>query len=458
MDDVSQHDRVEAIAAALQEDREKGGHARTAMLTQLNTLRAAVEELSGQLEAEQINADSRMSHAQEKVASFKLWLAEHTQQNTVSAERLTTLEEEVAALKEAREEWNAQRLSLEKDLADQEAAAQAAQKRIETLEAEGRSAQEADGQAQEALAALEQECAEQKEKAASLSQDLESATQALAEKTTALEEAEKQRQALESQLADKEGNAQASLSEAQTAAEKLRTELDMLRAERDTAAQKAAQLEADLQDRSEAAAQLEDKLSQQEAQAAELRTALEAAPDPAALETLQQEVATLKENLAEEQRALEEERARSRKSILAQQLAEALEEAETAQEEVRRLKALLGAASPTATGEELFDAVPESAAPPSPEAASKDQQRIRALLKQNGDAKKKTMGELLVAAKIITKDQLAEALEVQKQQPNTHLGAILIDRDWASEEAVAEALALSVRRPLRTSTRGVGKP
>lgn len=57
------------------------------------------------------------------------------------------------------------------------------------------------------------------------------------------------------------------------------------------------------------------------------------------------------------------------------------------------------------------------------------------------------LGEMLMYAKLITNDQLSEALAFQKEHAGKHLGQILIERGWATPEQVNVALAQKLGIP-----------
>lgn len=57
------------------------------------------------------------------------------------------------------------------------------------------------------------------------------------------------------------------------------------------------------------------------------------------------------------------------------------------------------------------------------------------------------IGEILLAAELLTREQLREALAVQRQVGG-RLGHILVDRGFVDQEDFAEALAVQLRLPL----------
>jgi type IV pilus assembly protein PilB len=60
---------------------------------------------------------------------------------------------------------------------------------------------------------------------------------------------------------------------------------------------------------------------------------------------------------------------------------------------------------------------------------------------------RKKMGQLLLAAGLITEDQLVEALDRQKQTKRRHLGKILVEMGLSQEEDVCRALATQLNLP-----------
>ncbi len=80
-------------------------------------------------------------------------------------------------------------------------------------------------------------------------------------------------------------------------------------------------------------------------------------------------------------------------------------------------------------------------------AALERQQRVL-IESHTSDGSVRRLGELLVAAGIITDEQLDEALGLQAMTPGQKLGAILMERAMAGEEEVAQAVACQCRLPL----------
>ena len=80
----------------------------------------------------------------------------------------------------------------------------------------------------------------------------------------------------------------------------------------------------------------------------------------------------------------------------------------------------------------VFDA---SGSPPAPGAPS-------------GDARRPLLGELLIQAKVVTADQLAQALSAQSEPVNEKkIGQLLIERGWITEAQLTQTLSLQLSVP-----------
>jgi hypothetical protein len=66
----------------------------------------------------------------------------------------------------------------------------------------------------------------------------------------------------------------------------------------------------------------------------------------------------------------------------------------------------------------------------------------------DANGKKRRMGMVLVDARIISHEQLDEALNEQLENPHKRLGAILVERGFTSEAVIARVLAGQLRLPL----------
>jgi type IV pilus assembly protein PilB len=63
---------------------------------------------------------------------------------------------------------------------------------------------------------------------------------------------------------------------------------------------------------------------------------------------------------------------------------------------------------------------------------------------------RKKMGQLLLAAGLITEDQLVEALDKQKQTKRRRLGKILVEMGLTQEENICRALSAQLNLPFVT--------
>lgn len=59
----------------------------------------------------------------------------------------------------------------------------------------------------------------------------------------------------------------------------------------------------------------------------------------------------------------------------------------------------------------------------------------------------KKLGDLLVEEKVITAEQLQQALDLQRQEPQKRLGALLIDRGWVTQNELIHLLSKQLRLP-----------
>jgi chromosome segregation ATPase len=161
-------------------------------------------------------------------------------------------------------------------------------------------------------------------------------------------------------------------------------------------------------------------------------TARQAAEDTA------QELAAVRGELAEAAQQLQVERdraemleaqmrdeqARGTKSLLATQLAEALQDADGLRQELRAVR------------RELDQHRRKLGL-----TAEDETQKIRDAAQRVRGGQKRAMGELLVDAGIISQDQVDQTMEEQKKKPQLQLGALLVEKRLATPEAVAQALA-----------------
>ncbi len=152
-------------------------------------------------------------------------------------------------------------------------------------------------------------------------------------------------------------------------------------------------------------------------------------------ETLSETVVTLKDQLkvAEEQAShleevLAQEREKSKQSVIAQQLAEALRDLEDAHVEIEGLRE-------SKTNEESLDDVADSTPKP-------DSQKSARPIRTRHPESWRRMGQILVEAGVISEAQLEEALAHQHEQASMeHLGSVVVKLGLADEEVIGRAVA-----------------
>ena len=66
---------------------------------------------------------------------------------------------------------------------------------------------------------------------------------------------------------------------------------------------------------------------------------------------------------------------------------------------------------------------------------------------EDTEGRRRRMGEILVAAGVISGEQLEAALNEQQSAWNRHLGSVLVDLGFVSEDTVAQALAAQIKVP-----------
>jgi DNA repair exonuclease SbcCD ATPase subunit len=295
--------------------------------------------------------------------------------------------------------------------------------------------QKTSGHMTEAVARLEAFKAHLQEQAAAQAQ--ESST--LSEIRAALREAKEQAEQAEARAAQFESD----LAAAREAGTAHQAELAQLR---EDGAGGVAALEAqvqDLQARLEAktaeAAQLRSEVDQLRSEADQLRGEAAERLSAADADALRQQVEIERERAEELAQRLEAETARGTKAVLAEQLTDALREAERLRDALRQAKSA-GAAAHPRVAEVASESMLGSA-------ALTQQARILDAAAKRKDAKR-TIGDILLDAGLLTREQLDDVQEEFRKNPQTFLGRILVEKGYATEDAVAQALAAQCNAPL----------
>lgn len=373
----------------------------------LDTLEAAFSALVA--EAAQVHGDLGAKSADLK--SVADTLASLVAGHGVELDRLSgAIREQLGAIRTtlaaglgAQEEQNARLAALEADAAEKAALAQKECARADALA--------------ERCAALESELAKAREiQAASEAALRESVRQETAGALQADFEAEREKLL-----------GQTRAQEADLA--KMRDDLARLRAELEHAVDANAleQMKSEAADDHE---RLESRVRQLERERDGARESLAAGLNAKAAQELRAQLSKEQERANSLEQRLRDETARGTKSLLAEQLADALRENDALREELRRME---GAAA---------GAREEAAAQGSQRTADAEEAMLRRVAGSLRNGHKRTLGEILIEADIITPEQLDEALDEQRRNPHTHLGAILNQKGFATSEAVAQALAM----------------
>ncbi len=379
-DQVSKlRDELESLLSSASENREFVDQ--TAERVR-NDLRAFQEDVAAQAE--------RRRDTQEQAEHQEKELAERNQELGDARERIGQLERELAQAQEAGESAKRQAQELEDQLAKERQAAQEKKDHVAQLEKAVAERSDAGQAAQERIAKLERQLAD--------------AWDSVREANTRCRDLEQTENDLRSQLRD------------------LNSQLEKSKAEEESA---SLDLEMTLADLSKARDDL-DKLREADHKSEELQRLLDEE---------RQRVGALEARLREET-------AKGTKASLAQQLAEALKDAEESQEEIVSLRAEI-------------EKLRRAQASPTAEQAGREVERPQAGLEgfetgggEGGEDATRDIGRALVKSKAITPEQLKKAREEQRKNPQRALGTILIEKEMVAEDVVARALAEEAQAPV----------
>lgn len=396
MEDPVVEESLLALQHVIEKEQKRAASVYKAFAEQFGKAQQSLGEFARMLDAERANLDAHPGTALERLAALREVLSKGLAGEADTQERLVEVEAQLAMEQEARKRDEEKLAGLNQEVSDQKAAVQGARQRMNELEQELASR----------ASALESE----KQQAASLEQALQERSQG-------------------------EEGARSELTRLQEIEQRLRAEVEEARS-------KLVSLES-------AHKSQQDTLTEAQAKVEALRVRAEAAEEAqGAQESLRGEIAQLKKAIAdrdeqllqasEAEKVLESERERARdleeklrletakgtKASLAAQLADAIKENEEAQEEILRLR-------------HEIDQYRRTYAPHD---SNGDLQRILTAAGNKGGAKR-TIGEILIEAGLISQEHLEEVLEEQRKNPNRHLGALLIEKGYTGEDAIAQALA-----------------
>ncbi len=354
--------------------------------------------------------------------------AEELQQTIAGLEKqVTERDNAIEAQKEAA-------LQLEKRLSEQDQAIQASKQRVAELER----------QAREYEASLDSELSQKTDLQHQLD-DLENMVNA---RNVDLEQGSKEVDSLNLSLAEKDKEVaelrkriesfERGKSDAESARDALKARLVDMTAGKQTVEGEINTLRMEADGLRKDVTKLREKLQKAantEARVAELENAFKEATDRVGVLEAQ----------------LKEETADGTKASVVEQLAKATKEQEASKKELRKLRAEVKhlktaraetqEPEPEAVAPEQVESeitIEEGAAPAAPASST-------APSLPDVEARRWKLGEILWEMGVITLEQLEDALEVQRQNPQAKIGTILQDKGFASPEAVAQAVALRAR-------------
>jgi chromosome segregation ATPase len=401
--------RIETLEAEL-ESRDRDLHALRQRLEEieagsdpdeLNNLRAKYEKAKQHIDRiekalkEQGDAAEANQAAKRKIAELEASLAGYSEAAKADQERATQLQERIESLAAAEQARATELEQARRDLQQHQAVADSSKQVADAVQQELNAKREEFESLQQEHAKLEQELAASNK--ANL--DLKSRIKELEESGAILQ-------------ADTD-KAKARAAELEAASAKLNDEMELVRSRaRETAdaERSKAQMLENAQSQVVALQQRIEKLEPLEKRVEEIEAERE--HDLARIAELEDEMRS--------------ERAGGTKSLLANELAQALQERDEARNQLRALRNRRSEPDPA----------PVPAAPPTETPRAPDDIQILETMRD------RRFGEVLLGSSLITQDDLDKALRIQdSERPNEHIGAILVSIGAAKEDTVAQALA-----------------
>lgn len=395
--------------------------------------KARFEELAGlmtsiQRLSESAEAESESLETLEQSAHGQLNYLKKSLEETVAGQ--SNYESRIRELTEAL----ASREREFSELTEQLSTAQGSGDAVTTLQGELTEAASALSAAQEELATLNAKLEEAESSATDLKAQLEALELEKATQDESASQFEAQLTAMKSEIAEKDAllqNAQSALDEALEEQDRVSTEFDRLKSTQQQAEATQEGLKTEL-----LAVQRElESLKERYREGLSSEAAL----------ALRQQVTETAAQVSALERDLADAREHGRKSVLAQQLTDAIQETERLEEENAQLRqqlALLEDGRKHMEGDYELESAAVALPDPDVSRSPEDElQRIQRSALKWTHGPKRVIGQILLDAGVITEAQLETALEVQKSNPQQHLGALLGELGFASEEAIAQARA-----------------
>jgi uncharacterized protein YhaN len=379
MDNPLEHTSFTDLESAITDQHAKLQASHDQFGDYMSRIQALLGDFARDLDTTKSNAETWSAISQERIQALKQDLAGSLGSSEEAQARIAELEEALATQTENGHDMQQKLENFQEEHADQVAAFEGAQRRVGALEKELEDSKAHTGQSEATLAALTAELDAARSELKALHPQLEGFQSVKADLEQQLQAANDESNGLSSRAETAE-SAQTSLTQA---LEDTRAELQALQ---------------DAQQKLVPAEKIE-----------ELKMLLK--------------VETERADRAEED--IKNELADGTKATLAQQLAKAIEEAEAAKAQLRE------------TQQQLGEKQKEK-----PQATSEEKKLVVQLKETDGlPGKRRSIGLILSESGIITEEQLEAVLAIQEKVPQKHLGAILIEEKYASEDAVSQALA-----------------
>lgn len=446
--------------------------------------RAGLEEAIARLEGELRGLEQREEESVSAARTLLQELETHREYEAAQEEALAGARAEADRLQT---ELNAQaqaRHTSEAELAAKLEAEQAAtgelRQSLEASEASRQALQAALDTAQAERASAAESASASDEERAKLQAALDSKSSALAEAETRLaalaearDAAESRASALEAERDALRAESEANLAESRAAVESLTARQTSLEESLAARQQREAEL---LEERDEIASALHEVSAKKASQEEDLAAAVSSleqqeqalADREGEIEVFRRDIADMSGQLkvlAEEERrahARADELKASLDSVQAEK--DALGEARS-QQEAAMQATMAEVSEAIAERDELRDSLADSEAGArrlsageagGGDASETHAQRARQqdiLLSEltHGD-ERRSLGDILADAGVVTREQLDEALGVQAKDPSQLLGTILIENDYTTDDAIAQAVACQLKRPVVNPT------
>lgn len=488
-----------------------GGSAAPGMQAQMKALEnqveeaqkaaAALEERHAKLQQELNQRVAAEATARQRIEEMKHQVDDAENERNEMSKRMVRLEDELRRTSDARDEAAAQAKKAAEALQRAEAAAEALKKDLDVSRGQNEALASEKGALEGRVAELapkaaefEKERAAAAEKLAALGREKDEALASAEASGRRVGELEKALSEAEARLAAAQGEAGSAREEAarlsseisalqqraetaekeatagRGALETAQSEAEAARARADAAHERVAALEAELSERDGALEAAEKRADEASERAVAAEGAVSDAQRrlgalEAVAETLRADIAALQEKAAEAdqfraeadaareramslQEQLDKEHAKGLKSALALQLAEAIRESEAAQEELSSLRREVERLRKS-------EAAPVPAAPAAPteeaDVPADEETALRKAYEAMPADKRNNLGELLVAARVITKKQLADVNSTVKKAPDLGMVAVICEKGLTDEDTVVRALSLQSGAPVEAA-------